>query len=94
MAKRRDLKKSINYVAGELFSEALLCNMFIPGTDKDKAEEVMSRIMTMQDDFLSRASRPDGKDNKALVREYYRKLLIDLQTEVNAIAGEIATLNK
>ena len=40
------------------------------------------------------AGHPDGKDNKALVRNYYRKLREDLQNEVNAIADEIGELSK
>ena len=31
MAKRRILKKEISYVAGELFTEALVCKLYIPG---------------------------------------------------------------
>jgi hypothetical protein len=48
----------------------------------------------MQDEFIRRAGTPDAKDNKTLVKEYYRKLRVDLQTEVNAIANEIGELSK
>lgn len=54
----------------------------------------MSRILDMQDEYIRRANRPDGKDNKARVKEYYNKLLADLQAEVNAIATEIGELSK
>ena len=30
MAKRRELKKNVNYIAGELFSECLINSMFGP----------------------------------------------------------------
>ena len=36
MAKRRILKKEISYVAGELFTEALVCKLYIPGEIKRK----------------------------------------------------------
>lgn len=94
MAKRRILKKNIACIAGELFFEALVCKLYIPGTDQEKADVVMSRVLDMQDDFIRRANCPDGKDNKTLVKEYYRKLKVDLQTEINAIATEIGSLNK
>ena len=48
----------------------------------------------MQDEFIRRAGTPDAKENKTLVKEYYRKLRIDLQTEVNAIADELGALSK
>lgn len=94
MAKRKDLKQIINYVAGELFTEVLLFKQFIPGVDTEAAEIVMARILDMQSEFVLRAGKPDGKNNRTLVKEYYRKLRVDLQTEVDAIAGQIAALNK
>ena len=93
MAKRKELKQIINYVAGELFIEALLFKQVIPGVDQEKAEALMSRIIDMQTDFVLRAGSPDAKYNKVLVKEYYRKLYVDLQTEIDAIAQEIAELN-
>lgn len=94
MAKRRILKKYIGYAAGDLFTEALICKLYIPGVEAEKAEMVMSRILDMQDEFIRRAHCPDGKENATLVKEYYRKLMVDLQTEVDAIAVEINGLSK
>lgn len=94
MAKRRILKKEIGYVAGELFAEVLVCKLYIPGVQQEKAEAVMSKTLDMLDDFIRRANCPNGKDNGTLVKEYYRKLRVDLQAAVNAIADEIGELSK
>lgn len=94
MSKRRILKKDISYVAGDLFTEVLVCKLYVPGVEQDKAEALMTRILDMQDDFMRRAGRPAGKDNKALVKAYYRKLRTDLQAEIDAIAVEIDGLSK
>lgn len=94
MSKRRILKKDISYVAGDLFTEVLVCKLYVPGVEQDKAEALMTRILDIQDDFMRRAGRPAGKDNKALVKAYYRKLRTDLQAEIDAIAVEIDGLSK
>lgn len=94
MSKRRVLKKDISYVAGDLFTEVLVCKLYVPGVDQEKAEALMTRILDMQEDFVRRAGHPGGKDNKALVKSYYRKLKADLQAEINAIAAEIGELSK
>lgn len=94
MAKRRILKKDISYVAGELFTEVLICQAFVPGTEQEKADAVLSRILEMQDEFISRAQRPDGNGDRKHVKEYYRKLRANLQAEVDAIGEEIASLSK
>jgi len=94
MAKRRLLKKDINYVSGDLFTEVLICSRLIPGVDQEKAGVLMTRILDMHDEFIRRAHTPDGKDNKGRVKTYYNKLIQDLQTEVNAIGKEIEELSK
>ena len=56
MASRRELKKNVNYIAGELFMECLVNSLYVPGTDKTKADELMGRILSVQDEFISRIS--------------------------------------
>ncbi len=94
MAKRRILKKEIGYAVGELFMEALVCKLYVPGVDQGKADALMARILDMQDDYIVRAGHPDDTDSEVLPRNYYRKLRADLQNEVNAIADEIGELSK
>ncbi len=94
MAKRRILKKEIGYVAGDLFSEVLVCKLFVPGVEGEKADALFARILDMQDEFVRRAGSPDAKDNKKMVKEYYSKLRADLQAEEDAIVSEIGKLSK
>ena len=56
MAKRKELKKKVNYISSELFMECLVNKLYVPGTDKDKADQLMSEVLNMQNDFLSRIS--------------------------------------
>lgn len=48
MASRKALKKNVNYIAGELFAECLMNSLYVPGTDKKKADELMGEILKMQ----------------------------------------------
>lgn len=89
MANRRELKKNVNYIAGELFSECLVNSKFVPGTDKAKADEVMGQILAMQDEFISRISHTEPGN----VKGFYRKFRSDFNTKVNEIIDAIAKLN-
>lgn len=93
MAKRRMLKKCIGYIAGDLFTEVLVCKMLLTNVDHDRMDQLLEDIFLMQEEFIRRAHKPDGKDNKALVKEYYRKLLVDFETKTTAIAQEIDALH-
>ncbi len=89
MANRRNLKKSINYIASELFTECMVNKLYIPGTNAEKADDLMGRILNMQDEFLSRVSHAEPGNTKG----FFKKLNADLQEEINAIIEEIGKLN-
>ena len=67
MASRKALKKNVNYIAGELFAECLMNSLYVPGTDKKKADELMGEILKMQDEFISRISHTEPGN----VKGYY-----------------------
>ena len=89
MASRRNLKKNVNYIAGELFSECLVNSMFVPGTDKVKADELMNEILLMQTDFVSRISHTEPGN----VKGFYKKFHVDFNAKVNEIIDAIAKVN-
>ena len=89
MASRRELKKNVNYIAGELFTECLINSMFIPGTDKAKADELMAEVLRMQDEFLSRISHTEPGN----VKGFYKKFRVDFNAKVNEIIEAIGKLN-
>ena len=89
MASRRELKKTVNYISGELFSECLINSMFVPGTDKAKADQLMAEILKMQDEFISRISHTEPGN----VKGFYKKFRSDFNAKVNEIIDAIAKLN-
>lgn len=89
MANRRQLKKTINYIAGELFTECMVNSLYVPGVDKAKADMLMGEILSMQDEFISRISHTEPGN----VKGYYKKLREDFNNRVNAIIDKIANLN-
>ena len=89
MASRRELKKTVNYISGELFSECLINSMFVPGTDKAKADQLMAEILKMQAEFISRISHTEPGN----VKGFYKKFRSDFNAKVNEIIDAIAKLN-
>lgn len=88
MAKRKDLKKKINYIASELFAECLVNALYVPGTDKEKADKLMGEILTMQDEFISRISHTQPGN----VKGFYKKLIADFNAKVEEIIAAMDNL--
>ena len=89
MASRRELKKNVNYIAGELFTECLINSMFIPGTDKAKADELKAEVLKKQDEFLSRISHTEPGN----VKGFYKKFRADFNAKIYEIIDGIGKLN-
>lgn len=88
MASRRALKKNVNYIAGELFTECLVHILYIPGTDKVKADELMGKILVFQNEFVGRINH----SNTGNAKEFYKKFRQDFQNKVDVIVDEITKL--
>ena len=87
MANKRDLKKSINYVVGDLFQECIILNMF-KKADKAKVDEVLTDVLDLQNEFLARANHPQPGSVKA----YYSKLYSDFGDGVEAIIKKMQAM--
>lgn len=89
MAKRRLLKKNVNYITSELFTECLIIRLGMKEEDQPKADTVLVRILNMQNEFLSRISHTE-KNNP---HKYYKHFFADYNKELQAIMEELSKLN-
>lgn len=88
MASRRNLKKNVNYIAGELFTECLVHSLYVPGTDKEKADKLMADILGMQDEFVSRISHTEPGN----VKGFYKKFTADFNAKVDEMIEAMGNL--
>lgn len=87
MASRRHLKRDINYVIGDIFTECIIYKELVPGTDKAKADDIMVRLLQVDNEFITRISHTEPGNAK----EYYRQLVKEFN---EAIALIIDSLSK
>ena len=89
MAKRRELKKSINFLCGELFAECVAVMHYQKPTPREDIDNVMSGILKFQDDMLNRVSHVEP-GMKASV--FFKKLHEDLISGTDEIVEQIKAL--
>lgn len=88
MASRKVLKKNVNYITGELFAECLVNSLYVPGVDKEKADQLMGEILKMQDEFISRISHTEPGN----VKGFYKKFRSDFNAKVEEILDAMGKL--
>lgn len=94
MANKRQLKKEIHFVTGELISECLYNSCFVKDMDAAKNDEILQKVIDMQQEFLSRANLSDGKNNPKIVKKYYRKLIEDFDKKIEEVLNDFTQINK
>lgn len=87
MANKRVLKKSINYVVGDLFQECIILKM-IKKADNAITDEVLADILNLQNEFLARVNHPQPGN----VKGYFRKLYSDFGDGVEAIIKKMQAM--
>lgn len=84
MASRRQLKKSIRTISGELISNCTVLNM-CGVHNNEKTNTLLRKVMAIHNEYISRISHTQ-KGNEKL---FYKKLRQDYTQEVEALAEEI-----
>lgn len=84
MANRRDLKKAINAVCTDLFSEGVAASLY-GAKNGDNMKEILTSILFMRNDFICRVSHvePGMKPKK-----YFNAVMDDFRKHVSEIVEQ------
>ena len=79
MANKRKLKRTINYVCGDLFAECVATSLYSGKQEAENVNALLAAVLTMHSDFVCRVSHPEpGMTAKV----YYKKLIADFRKHV------------
>ncbi len=89
MASRKDLKKNVSCIISELLTECLIRREYVPGTDKETVDSIISELIEADEDFTCRISHTEpGMAAKA----YYRAFYSDFNKKIEELIGKIEKL--
>lgn len=84
MANRKQLKKSIRKITGELFADCVALSL-CQQADKDKLEQLMQEVLNVHNDYVARISHTEPGS----VKMYYKKLKQEFTEKVNDLSERI-----
>lgn len=90
MTNRKDLKKFINYVCGDLFAECVATSLYDNNIDENSVNAILKSILQTRKEFIRRISHlePGMSANK-----YYRILATNFEVRVSEIIDNIYNLH-
>jgi len=86
--KRRDLKQTVNFLAGELMAECMAIQTYQANVNKDDVENIMKNILFLQNEMLSRISHVEPGNTKL----FFTKLRKELIEKTDEIVAQIMAL--
>ena len=86
--KRKDLKKHINYLCGELLAECMAAADYSSKDNKQDVENVMLSILKMQNDWITRLSHVEPGSTQL----FFQKMKEDMQKWTDEIIDQIQNL--
>ena len=89
MANKRNLKKAINQICEELFTEAVAASLYGNEANKDNTQALLVTVIKTQRNYISRVSHPEpGIEAK----NYYKDLREKFAAQASEIADQINNL--
>lgn len=92
MRSRKRLKKEINKVFNELYSEVMLYEAFSANADENAARALVDKMIDTEEELIKRTSVNEGKEATGRVKMYFQKLINDFKIKVEEIKKEIVAL--
>lgn len=90
MASRRTLKKTIDYVVGDILTECIITYNYVPGIDADKVLAVMNEATRIDSEFIKRISHTEPGQAK----QYYKVLRQEFDERICAVIEKMADLKQ
>ena len=89
MASRKQLKKSIKRITGELMTDCVVLNACPPNA-ADKYQPLMAELLQLHTDYVSRLSHVE----KGSERLFFTRLHQDFTTSINDLAERIVSIRR
>lgn len=89
MANKRKLKKIINYICGDLFSECVAISLYNNNAKKDEINTLLTSIIIIKNDYICMISHPEPGIKPKV---YYRNLKEKFSTQIGEITDSISNL--
>lgn len=89
MANKRKLKRTINYVCGDLFAECVATSLYSGKQEAENVNALLAAVLTMHSDFVCRVSHPEPR---MTAKVYYKKLIADFRKHVEELTDQVANI--
>ena len=92
MASIKDLKKDIDYLVYEVISDCFTVMSVQPIDKSEELAEVVGDAVKLRNELFSRVKHPGGKEDPKMMKEYYKKVRVDLVEGVDKLFERLSKI--
>ena len=88
MANKRDLKKDINYVLGDIIEEVYVWELNNPGKENKKGQAIIDEAIKSFDELMARVSDRKAENPS----KHFKAIREDLEKKASALVEKVNSL--
>ena len=83
MANKREIKKDVDYLIGEVISDCYTYLLIHGDKNRDKVVEIIEAVIAKRNDFISRVNNSDKTFDTKQVKAHFKSINEDLLVAIN-----------
>ncbi len=92
MASVKELKKDIDYLVYEVLSDCFTVMSVQPSDKSDELAELVGDAVKLRNELFSRVKHPGGKEDPKIMKEYYKKVRVDLLKGIDLLFERLSKI--
>lgn len=83
MANKREIKKDVDYLIGEVISDCYTYLLIHGDKNREKVVEIIEAIIEKRNNFISRVNNPEKNLDTKQVKAHFKAINTDLLVAIN-----------
>jgi hypothetical protein len=93
MANKREIKKDIDYLVGEVISDSYTYLLIHGEKNRDKVIEIIGAVVEKRNDLISRVNNSDKKFDSKQVKAHFKQINADLLAAIDDSFSKLSKLS-
>jgi hypothetical protein len=93
MANKREIKKDVDYLVGEVISDCYTYLIIHGDKNRDKVIDIIGGIVEKRNELIGRVNNPDKKSDTKQVKAHYKAINVDLLAAIDESFTKLSKLS-
>jgi hypothetical protein len=93
MANKREIKKDIDYLVGEVISDSYTYLMIHGEKNRDNVIEIIGSVVEKRNELIGRVNNPDKSFDSKQVKAHYKAINVELLAAVDDSFSKLSNLS-